>query len=241
MSGWKRKRFWTAAAVVAQDDGYAVELDGRRIRTPGKAPLTLPSRAMAQAMAAEWQAQGDEIDPLSMPVTRSANSAVDKVVPQQAEVVRMLTAYGDADLLCYRAEAPAELVARQSRNWDPALDWARAELGVRLEPHAGVMHRPQDPAALAALGRQVQAMTPFQLTGFHDLVTLSGSLVLGFAAARGWRDADEIWSLSRLDELWQHEQWGPDDEAEEMAQTKRRAFLHAKRFFDFSRRPPAKT
>ncbi|SFU00813.1 ATP12 family chaperone protein [Sedimentitalea nanhaiensis] len=234
MSEWKQKRFWTAVTVVAVDDGHAVELDGRWVRTPGKAPLILPSRPMADAMAAEWDAQADAINPLTMPVTRSANSAIDKVIPQQAEVAEMLAAYGDADLLCYRAEAPEELVARQSEAWDPVLDWAHAALGARLTPHRGVIHHPQDADALAALAKRVHAMTPFQLAGFHDLVTLSGSLVLGFAAARGWRDADGIWTLSRLDELWQQEQWGPDEEAQEMAEIKRQAFLHAKRFFDFS-------
>ncbi len=232
MSEWKQKRFWTAVGIVADGDGYAVELDGRRVRTPGKAALTLPTREMAEAMAAEWDAQEQVIDPLSMPVTRAANSAIERVTPQRHEVAQMLVAYGDADLLCYRADAPAELVARQAAAWDPALDWADRVLGARLVPYHGVIHRPQNANVMAVFGREVHAMTPFQLTGFHDLVTLSGSLVLGLAAARRWRDAEEIWALSRLDELWQQEKWGRDEEASEMAETKRLAFLHAKRFFD---------
>ncbi|MBK0329671.1 ATPase [Rhodobacteraceae bacterium F11138] len=234
MSQKKQKRFWTDTTVVADGDGFAVELDGRRVRTPGKAALILPTRAMADAMAAEWDAQDKVINPLSMPVTRSANSAIDKVIPQHAEVADMLAAYGDADLLCYRAESPQALVARQSAAWDPVLDWAHDTLGARLIARSGVIHQPQDPAALTRLSALVHAMTPFQLTGFHDLVTLSGSLVLGLAAARDWRDANEIWTMSRLDELWQQEQWGPDEEALQMAETKRQAFLHAKRFFAFS-------
>lgn len=234
MSEWKQKRFWKTASVADGPEGFAVELDGRPVRTPGKAPLALPTRAMAEAMAAEWQAQDEVINPLSMPVTRSANSAIDKVRPQHAEVADMLADYGDSDLLCYRAEAPAALIQRQSAQWDPALDWAAETLGVRLQARCGVMHRPQDCGDLSELRQRVHAMTDFQLAGFHDLVSLSGSLVLGFAAALDWRGAHEIWTLSRLDELWQQEQWGADEDAEEMAETKRLAFLHAKRFYDFS-------
>ena len=131
MTGWKRKRFWKQARVVADGDGFAVELDGRPVRTPAKAALRLPGRAMAQAIAAEWDAQEDEIAPATMPFTRTANAAIDKVTPQRAEVAAMLAAYGDSDLLCYRADRPAELVRRQAESWDPALDWAATALGAR--------------------------------------------------------------------------------------------------------------
>jgi chaperone required for assembly of F1-ATPase len=234
MSEWKQKRFWTDATAVETDDGFAIELDGRRVKTPAKAWLILPTRAMAEAVAAEWDAQEGVVNPLSMPVTRSANAAIDKVRIQHAEVADMLAAYGDCDLLCYRADQPSELVARQAELWNPALAWAREALGVRLETHTGVLHVPQDPEALECLSAQVHALDPFHLAAFHDLVSLSGSLVLGFAAARDWRTADEIWTLSRLDELWQEEQWGADDEAQAMAGIKRDAFLHAKRFFDLA-------
>ncbi|MGR3760696.1 ATP12 family chaperone protein [Roseobacteraceae bacterium NS-SX3] len=232
MSEWKQKRFWKQVSVAAADGGFAVELDGRRVKTPAKALLAVPSQELAERIAAEWDEQVDPVDPLSMPFTRSANAAIDKVIPQKAAVADMLAEYGDSDLLCYRAESPEGLVARQAEEWDPALEWAADELGARLFPCAGVLHRPQDPAALAALREQVHAMTPFQLAAFHDLVCISGSLVLGFAAARGWRDADEIWQISRLDERWQEEQWGADAEAQAAAEAKREAFLHAKRFFD---------
>ncbi|AVO38094.1 ATP12 family chaperone protein [Pukyongiella litopenaei] len=232
MSEWKARRFWTATTVAEADDGFAVHLDGRGIRTPGKTALVLPTRPMAEAVAAEWDAQHENIDPLSMPVTRSANSALDKVHPQHAEVADMLAAYGDADLLCYRAASPAELAARQAEDWDPALDWAETALGVRLHIRAGVVHAAQNPDGLARLAAQVHALDDFRLTAFHDLVSLSGSLVLGFAAAQGWRDADAIWRLSRLDESWQEDQWGRDDEAHDASEVKRAAFLHAKRFWD---------
>ena len=227
MSDWKAKRFWKDAAVVEVEGGFTVELDGRRVKTPAKRPLTLPTRAMAEAVAAEWQAQEKQIDPRTMPVTKTANAAIDKVAVQKDEVVEMLAAYGDSDLLCYRAESPEELVARQDAQWDPMLDWAAAHLGAKLEPRRGIMHAPQDPQALAELYRRTAALDAFELAAFHDLVSLTGSLVLGFAALEQTHAPEDIWGLSRLDETWQAEQWGRDDIAEAEAEIKRQAFLHA--------------
>ncbi|MBY6057191.1 ATP12 family chaperone protein [Leisingera daeponensis] len=234
MSGWAQKRFWKAVTVAESADGFAVELDGRRVKTPAKAPLAVPTREMAEAIAAEWDAQTESVDPKTMPCTRSANAAIDKVTHQHSEVAVMLSEYGDSDLLCYRAESPVELAARQAAEWDPVLDWAEGEFGARLQVRTGVLHQPQEAAALAVLSEKVHAMTPFQLAAFHDLVGISGSLILGFAAAYGWRSADGIWQLSRLDERWQEEQWGEDEEARAAAEVKRQEFLHAKRFYDFS-------
>ncbi|MBY6139494.1 ATPase [Leisingera daeponensis] len=234
MSGWAQKRFWKAVTVAESAEGFAVELDGRRVKTPAKAPLAVPTREMAEAIAAEWDAQTESVDPKTMPCTRSANAAIDKVTHQHSEVAVMLSEYGDSDLLCYRAESPVELAARQAAEWDPVLDWAEGEFGARLQVRTGVLHQPQEAAALAVLSEKVHAMTPFQLAAFHDLVGISGSLILGFAAAYGWRSADGIWQLSRLDERWQEEQWGEDEEARAAAEVKRQEFLHAKRFYDFS-------
>ena len=227
MSEWKAKRFWKAAAVVKESGGYMVQLDSRPIRTPAKRPLILPSRALAQAVSAEWDAQTDLIKPDTMPVTRTANAAIDKVAVQHAEVADMLAAYGDSDLLCYRADTPEELVERQKAQWDPMLDWVFDAFGARLVPRVGVIHAPQDPAALAVLTARVHALDPFELAAFHDLVSLSGSLVLGLAAEQGTFPPETLWLISRLDEQWQAEQWGADDEAEAMAEIKRCAFLHA--------------
>ncbi|MFG6561730.1 ATP12 family chaperone protein [Sulfitobacter sp. 1A15299] len=227
MSDWKAKRFWKDAAVVAVEDGFTVELDGRRVKTPAKRPLTLPTRTMAEAVAAEWQAQEKQIDPRTMPVTKTANAAIDKVAVQKAEVVGMLAAYGDSDLLCYRADSPEGLVARQAAEWDPMLDWAAQILGARLETREGIMHEPQAPEALAELHRRTATLDAFELAAFHDLVSLTGSLILGFAVLEQAFDPEEIWALSRLDETWQAEQWGRDDLAEQEAEIKRQAFLHA--------------
>jgi len=234
MSDWKAKRFWKDAAIVAADDGHTVELDGRPIKTPAKRTLVVPTLQMAKAIAAEWQAQEGVIDPRTMPCTKTANAALDKVSIQHAEVADMLAAYGDCDLLCYRADSPQELVDRQNERWDPMLDWAEGALGVRLKTRVGIMHVPQDPAAVAQMTGQVHALDKFQLAAFHDLVSLSGSLVLGFAAAYDAHDIDTLWALSRLDEVWQAEIWGADDEAEELAAIKKASFHHAKLMFDLS-------
>lgn len=234
MSEWKQKRFWTDTAVVADENGFAIELDGRRVKTPAKAPFAVPTQGLADAIAAEWAAQEDQINPHMMPFTRSANAAIDKVRHQHQEVAEMIAAYGDSDLLCYRATEPAGLVERQVAQWDPALDWAAETLGTRLSVHAGVMHQAQQPEHLKTFSDSVQAMSEFQIAGFHDLVSLSGSLILGFAAAYGWKQPDAIWSISRLDEHWQAELWGTDDDAEADAEVKRQAFLHAHKFFVLS-------
>lgn len=234
MSAWKAKRFWKEARVREADGGYAVDLDGRAVKTPAKRALVVPTQAFAKAIAAEWDAQQEAIDPLSMPFTRSANAALDKVAVQKEEVAGMLAAYGDSDLLCYRAAHPQGLVDRQAAQWDPILDWAETALGARLAVHAGVIHVPQDQAALDVLSNRVNAMTPFQLAGFHDLVSLSGSLILGFAATCDLQDPKALWEISRLDEIWQAEEWGTDAEAEAAAAIKERAFIHAKQVFDFS-------
>ncbi len=234
MSDWKPKRFWKESAVIEAEGGHTVELDGRRVKTPAKAALVLPTRDMAMAVAAEWDAQDKEVDPATMPFTRSANAAIDKVRVQHAEVADMLADYGDSDLLCYRASHPEALQARQAAAWDPALDWASEVLNARLSPVVGVVHQPQTKPALDALRDQVHALNAFQLAAFHDLVSLSGSLILGFATAKNWRSTEEIWSISQIDENWQIEQWGHDDEASAATEVKKAAFLHAKRFFDLS-------
>ncbi|WP_375691617.1 ATP12 family chaperone protein [Pseudooceanicola sp. LIPI14-2-Ac024] len=235
MSDWKAKRFWKEVTVDETPDGFAVLLDARPVRTPAKAPMHLPTRALAQAVADEWQAQEAEIDPRTMPATRAANAAIDKVAVQFDEVAELLSAYGDSDLLCYRADAPQELAERQAAAWDPLLDWAAETFGARLEPRQGIMHAAQDAAALARLGAEVRKLSNFELTAFHDLVGLSGSLVLGLAALHDHLPAEELWELSRIDERWQEEQWGHDEEAAEIAEIKRGSFLAAKRFHDLTR------
>lgn len=231
MSAWKPKRFWKIVTVVPADGGFAVLLDTRPAKTPGKLPLILPTEALARAVAAEWDAQQGAVKPETMPFTRSANSALEKVAPQRAEVVAMLAAYGDSDLLCYRATHPEALIARQAQGWDPILAWAAAELQAPLRTTPGVMHLAQDPQVLARLHDRLARMSDFHIAAFHDLVAISGSLILAFAVVRGRLSAAEAWELSRIDETWQAEQWGVDDVAALLTESKRAAFFQALSFW----------
>lgn len=230
MSGWVPKRFWTAAEPAEAEGAFTVLLDGRSVKTPTRAALAVPTRPLAEAIAAEWRAQGERIDPTTMPFTRSANAAIDKVAPQFDEVAEMIAAYGDSDLICYRSDQPQALVERQATAWDPLMDWAATTLGAPLQPRVGVMHIPQTGTSLAALAGHVRGLTPFELTALHDLVTLSGSLVIGLAAFRGLFPAEELWLRSRIDESWQQEVWGADEDAAKTEAIKRAAFLHAAAF-----------
>lgn len=232
MSGWKAKRFWKETTVAEAEGGFTVLLDGRGVKTPAKTPLVVPTRALAKEIAQEWAAQEGEINPLIMPVTRGANAALDKVATQHDEVAALIADYGGTDLLCYRADNPEELIARQAALWNPLLDWAEQELDARLSVGQGVMYVAQDAAVLERLHARVRAMTAFELAAFHDLVGLSGSLILGFAAVHDLRPIEDLWALSRVDETWQAEQWGEDEEAAEAAEVKKLAFVQAKRFFD---------
>lgn len=231
MSAWKAKRFWKTASAEACDGGFTVKLDGRAVKTPAKAPFVLPTLAMAEAAAAEWDAQQGEVRPETMPVTRAANSAIDKLTRQFDEVVELIAAYGASDLLCYRAEGPQPLVDRQSAGWDPILSWATTDLGASLRVTTGIVHVDQPAETLDRLKALTAGFNTFRLAAFHDLVAISGSLVLGLAVARGRLTADEAFALSRIDEAWQAELWGVDEEAAEVEAYKRQAFGEAARFF----------
>jgi chaperone required for assembly of F1-ATPase len=231
VTGWSAKRFWTEVSLRQEGEGFAVLLDDRPVRTPLKAPLILPTEALAREVAAEWQAQSGTVRPATMPYTRTANSATDSVSRAFDAVAAMLSAYGGTDLLCYRATGPADLIARQAAGWDPLLDWAATALLAPLHSTAGVMHVDQPEDSLAVLDAAVRSLTPFQLAAFHDLVALSGSLVLALAVSRGRLTAEAAWQLSRIDETWQAEVWGADEEAAETAARKQGEFLQAARFF----------
>lgn len=228
---WAPKRFWTEAKVQAVDDGWTVLLDTRPVKTPAKRPLVLPTEGLARLVAEEWDAQSGKIDPSTMPATRMANSALDKVASMVPAVADHLAEYGGSDLLCYRAEKPAALVARHAEAWDPLLDWAADHLGARLTVTAGVIHVTQPEPALQALRAHVHGLGPFHLAAFHDLVAISGSLILALAVAKGRLSPEEAWVLARIDETFQAEEWGEDEEAAEIAALKRADFLLAARFF----------
>lgn len=229
MSEWQARVFWQEVSVAETGGGYGVFLDGRPVRTPNRARLDLPTRGLAELVAGEWAAQDEVIRPESMPATRLANSAIEKVRPMREDVAALVASYGEADLLCHRADAPEGLVRRQAEGWDPLLDWAAA-LGIHLQAGVGVMPITQNPDSLARLAQVVLEMDDFRLAAFHELVTLSGSIVIGLAVTHGIRDPELAWSLSRIDEDWQAQQWGRDDEAEAVAAARRGDFLFAARF-----------
>lgn len=231
MSGWVKKRFWTAAEVSASGDGFTVKLDGRALKTPGKALLVVPTAALARIIAEEWQTQGEVIAPETMPATRAANSAIDKISGQKSSVAAFLAEYGDSDLVCYRAASPVALVARESAIWDPLIDWVAHRYGVRPVTRVGVMHAPQPQAWLDSFLPDIERLSNFELAAFHDLVAFSGSLIIGLAVIDRFDTPETLWRASRLEEDWQIEQWGEDEEATILSEGRRQAFLAAARFY----------
>ncbi len=235
MADWAPKRFWKETTVAAVGPGFTVHLDDRPLRTPLKAAMILPSKALAGMIASEWEAQQGRIDPETMPATRSANSAIDKLSVQREAVIDMLAAYGETDLLCYRAERPLALVTRQATTWNPVLTWAATALEAPLNVTSGVIPVAQAPASIARLRAEIAALDDFQLAAFHDLVAISGSLLLALALIHGQIDVAEAWGASRLDETWQSEQWGIDEDAAAAEVVKQAAFADAYRFFGLCR------
>lgn len=224
------KRFFKNAEVAEAKSGFGIALDGRPVRTPGRALLAVPSNMLAEAIAAEWNGQGDTIDPRSMPLTGLANAAIDRIAPDAEAFARSLAIYGESDLTCYRAEAPQALVERQAASWDALIAWARRRFDVDFEIVCGVMHRPQHETTLRQLSQAVAARTPFELAGLSPLVTVSGSLLIGLALAEGATDLETAWAAATLDEAWQAEQWGADAEAEKALEGRQRDFEAGYRF-----------
>lgn len=231
MSGWKPRRFWSSVTPEACAGGFTIRLDARQARTPGKSALVVPTEALAQAIAREWDAQQGLVKPATMPFTRAANSAIEKVAPQFDEVVSLIAAYGGTDLLCYRATGPQALITRQALAWDPLLDWAATALTAPLAVTHGVNPIAQPAASTRRLHDLTAALSPFQIAAFHDLVALSGSLILAFAVTRGRLTPAEAWAISRIDETWQAEAWGVDDDAAALAGVKRLDFDQAAAFW----------
>lgn len=204
------KRFWTAVEVTEGESGWTVLLDGRAPKTPAHARIILPTEAAARLVADEWAAQGEFIDPATMPATRLASTAIDRVSQVREAVADEIAAYAGSDALCYLAEHPTPLVRRQVADWTPWRDWAATELGVRLEPAEGIVHRAQDPAAVARVRTLALELDNFALTGLATAVPLLGSAILGLALQRAALDGERAFELSRLEEAFQEEQWGVD-------------------------------
>ncbi len=238
MSGarpWAPRRFWSEVAVEAVPGGFGVRLDAWPLHTPARAALVVPVRALAEAVAAEWDAQQGTVRPTTMPLTQAVNSAIDRVAPDPAPLIDGIAAYGASDLLCHRAPGPEGLVARQAAAWDPLLDWAVAALGVRLVPVAGVMPVRQPGESLAALRATVARFDAFGLTALAEVVSLSGSAVIGLAAGLGHSGPGPLWQAAQIDEIWQAEQWGEDAEAAAAAALRAQAFERAAGMLDMLR------
>jgi chaperone required for assembly of F1-ATPase len=226
------KRFWKSAAAVEMDRGYAVELDGRPVKTPARAELAVPTSALAEAIAAEWNDSPEEVDPRTMPLTGLANAAIDRVASDKDAFAAGLARYGESDLTCYRAEGPETLVKRQTESWDALLGWARRRYDVDFATCSGVMHVPQPEETVRKLGHAVAMLDAFRLAGLSPLVTIGGSLVAGLAVLEKMMPATEAWEAVSLDDRWQMEQWGADAEAEAALDARRRDFLAGARFLE---------
>jgi chaperone required for assembly of F1-ATPase len=223
------KRFYRTADVAEADGAFAVLLDGRPVRTPAKAPLRLPRRDFAETAAAEWAAQGERIDPATMPMTRLANSVVDGVAHRRDEVAADALRYAESDLLCYRAEAPERLVERQAAAWDPLLDWAEERFGARFLVADGIRFVKQDGESFTALRNFVLGLDPWPLAGLHQMTTIGGSLVVALAVADGRLDTETAFAVVTVDDAWSLETWGSDEEAEAKLAERRRDFAVAAR------------
>jgi chaperone required for assembly of F1-ATPase len=224
------KRFWTSVTVTPQATGFGLALDGRPVKTPAQAPLLLPTQALAEALAAEWQAVAETINPAAMPFTGLANAAQDLIAPNTAAHAQRLAAYAAHDLLCYRADAPTPLIQRQSQRWNPVLDWAEHTHGWRFAVTAGLMPVDQPAETRAAVAAALAARPAAALAAHAQLIPLSGSALLALALDEGHLTADAAWAAADLDDAFQAEHWGADEEALAMRDHRRQAFHAAARF-----------
>ena len=229
------RRFWKKVTVEQSTFGHAVRLDGRPVKTPTHNELALPTKRLANAVVAEWEAVEKTVDPIQMPMTGFANAAIDRVATDREGFAAAIAAYGETDLFCYRAEAGEPLAARQADVWDPWLDWARARYDISFVIVEGIMHQPQPDATLAKLRAAVTARGTFELAAMAKLTHLSGSLVVALALVEQAGKADALWNAACLDELWQEELWGADHWAEKNRADREAEFMAAVRFLDLLR------
>ena len=225
------KRFYENATAAEVDGGYAVQLDGKSIKTPLGTLLVMPTAALADAVADEWNAQGDEINPKSMDLTPLAGTAIDRVPGVRDDLIEGLLRYGDTDLLCYRSEHPKDLVDRQDAAWQPLLDWAADTLGARLEPTQGIVPISQSATARAAFKVVLDGYDNWTLAALGELVGISGSLVVGLALIKGHLSVEDALSICHVDEDHQNETWGLDHEAVQRRENVTKDITAAHRFF----------
>ncbi|MGO9484115.1 MAG: ATP12 family chaperone protein [Rhodomicrobium sp.] len=229
------KRFYKSANVAERDGGaFSVLLDGRQIKTPAGKPLEVPTRGLAQAIADEWNAQGETVVPASLPLTKLANTAIDTVPESKTGVADDIVKYAAADLVCYRAPYPAGLAAAQAQAWDPILSWASAQYGAPFLISSGIAHVAQPPDSLEAIHAVVAAFDAFKLTALHVMTSLTGSALIALAHIGGDLDAAAAWAAAHTDENWQVSHWGEDFEAGQRMKARLAEFESASRFFQLS-------
>ncbi len=226
-----RRRFYKTVAVT-EDHGIA--LDGRTVKTPSRAPLHLPTRPLAEAVAAEWDAQTEQIDPASMILTKLANTAIDRVRPDRPRIVAEVVDYANSDLVCYRADAPEALAERHARAWDPVVDWARTALDAPFIVTSGIIHKPQPEAALKAHEAALAPLNDFHLAAYHSVMTLTGSALIAMMLARGATIPEAAWIAAHVDEDYQIEQWGQDEEAQARRAARYAEFMACCRFMSLA-------
>ena len=226
-----QKRFYKTVTVSTASP-FAVSLDDRKLKTPAGNPQEVPTRALAEAMAEEWRQQGEKLDLPSMVLTRAVNTVIDRIVPRRIEVLDELSRYAGSDLVCYRAEAPRELIARQEAGWNPWVDWAARELGVRLRIASGIVHVEQDVAVTKAMYAAMDRLDSFRLSALHPAVTITGSAVLGLAFALRLITPAEVLGTSCVDEDYQAERWGRDAEAEAVRKNRLSELEQARKLLD---------
>jgi chaperone required for assembly of F1-ATPase len=228
-----RKRFYQFAAVEElKAGGFAVTLDGRTVKTPAGRPLVLPARALSEAVASEWNAQGETIDPASLPLTKLANTAIDSVADRKAEVADEILKYAATDLVCYRAAYPEELAAMQARAWDPILGWVKERYQAPFFSGSGIAHIAQPDSSLEALRSAVKSLCPFKLAALHVMTALTGSALIALAHSEAHLDEDAAWAAAHADETWQAQHWGEDFEAAQRLEARRAEFQSASRFYN---------
>lgn len=226
------RRFYQSVTVAARDPGFAIQLDGKELRSPAKLALHLPTRTLADAIAAEWAGQGDKIQPHSMPLMQLASTAVDRVANDRARIVAETAGYAATDLVCYRATEPPALVARQAQFWDPLIDWLRRRYDVSLTVTSGIIAVDQPPATLEALVRVVEGHDDFALAALANLTGSAGSLVIALAVKDGEITPEQGAHAAQLDELFQSEHWGEDAEAIERRVAQLGDLVAAHKFLD---------
>lgn len=209
------KRFWETTSVTMTDDGWVITLDGRAIKTPAGQTVALSSQKLAEKVGEEWKAQEDKINPVTMPYFRYVVTAIDRVTPQRSDIISQLVRFSANDMLCYRDPVQLELAAEQHRRWNPMLEWAASQHGIKLETGAGVMPIKQADDTLKTAEGLLTDKDDFRLAGLYNLISLSGSFIIGVAIEQGRVAAEEGFDLAFLDELWQAQKWGSDTEADD--------------------------